>query len=144
MNAISSIHHVGSDRQALNLSVVDQHMRNEAIDPDSVMSLYTDDAMLEIPARGLRFDSLTAIRDNYVRMFASMAEVEIRPIDRFATDHRVVDECMVRLRIIGDGVTGAPIPVGARAELRLLHIFHMRDGKIAHEEVFEAWRQLQQ
>ncbi len=142
MNSIAPLHAAGHDTLAHNLSVVDRHMRNEAIDPDSVMSLYTDDAVLEIPARGLRFDTLAAIRENYVRMFASMAEVDIRPMDRFATEDRVVDECTVTLRITGDGVTGAPIPVGARAELRLLHVFHMRDGRIAREEVFEAWRRL--
>lgn len=143
MNITTPLHHADLCPLTHNLAVVDQHMRSEAIDPDSVMSLYTDDAVLEIPARGLRFDTHAAIRDNYVRMFASMAEVEIHPMDRFATVDRVVDECVVTLRITGDGVTGAPVSIGARAELRLLHVFHMRDGKIAREEVFEAWRQLQ-
>lgn len=49
----------------------------------------------------------------------------------------------VRLRITGDGLTNVPVPVGSRAELRLLHVFHMRDGRIAREEVFEGWRQLE-
>lgn len=117
-------------------------MRDEARDPDSVMGLYTEDAVLEIPGRGLRFDTLPAIRDNYLRMFASMAEIEIEPLDRFATAERVVDECLVRLRVVGDGLVGAPVPVGTRAELRLLHVFHMRSGRIAREEVFESWRRL--
>ena len=63
-------------------------------------------------------------------------------MDRFATADRVVDECLVRLRITGDGVVNVPVPVGSRAELRLLHVFHMRDGRIAREEVFEGWRRL--
>jgi hypothetical protein len=42
-----------------------------------------------------------AIRDNGVRMFASMAEVKICPVDRFATKGRVVGECVVTLRITG-------------------------------------------
>ncbi len=130
------------DPVTYNLAVVDRHMRDEARDPDSVLALYTEDAVLEIPGRGLRFGTLQAIRDNYVRMFASMSEIEIEPIDRFATAERVVDECLVRLRIVGDGVTHAPVPVGSRAELRLLHVFHMRDGRIAREEVFEGWRRL--
>lgn len=134
--------HSATDAVAHNLDVVDRHMRDEARDPDSVMALYTDDAVLEIPGRGLRFDTLAAIRDNYLRMFASIGEIEIQPLDRFATAGRVVDECLVRLRISGDGVTNAPVPVGARAELRLLHVFHMRGGRIAREEVFEGWRRL--
>ena len=139
MNALL---HPATDAMAHNLDVVDRHMRDEARDPDSVMALYTDDAVLEIPGRGLRFDTLAAIRDNYLRMFASMGEIEIQPLDRFATAGRVVDESLVRLRISGDGVTNAPLPVGARAELRLLHVFHMREGRIAREEVFEGWRRL--
>jgi len=131
-----------ADTRAANLAVVDRHMREEATDPDGVLALYTDDAVLEVPGRGLRFDTHQAIRDNYLRMFASMAEVEIQPLDRFATAERVVDECMVRLRVTGDGLANAPVPVGARVELRLLHVFHMRDGRIAREEVFEGWRVL--
>jgi len=127
---------------ARNLAVVDRHMREEASDPDGVLALYTEDAVLEVPGRGLRFDSHQAIRDNYVRMFASMAEVEIQPLDRFATAERVVDECIVRLRLVGDGMVNAPVPVGSRAELRLLHVFHMRGGRIARETVFEGWRAL--
>lgn len=134
--------HPVSDPVARNLEVVDRHMRDEARDPDSVLGLYTEDAVLEIPGRGQRFDTLEAIRDNYVRMFASMAEIEIHPMDRFATANRVVDECLVRLRITGDGLVNVPVPIGARAELRLLHVFHMRDGRIAREEVFEGWRRL--
>ncbi|WP_017462362.1 nuclear transport factor 2 family protein [Dyella ginsengisoli] len=134
--------HPVSDPIARNLEVVDRHMRDEARDPDSVLALYTEDAVLEIPGRGQRFDSLEAIRGNYVRMFASMAEIEIQPLDRFATADRVVDECLVRLRVTGDGLVNVPVPIGSRAELRLLHVFHMRDGRIAREEVFEGWRRL--
>ncbi|ODV13688.1 MAG: hypothetical protein ABT19_10625 [Rhodanobacter sp. SCN 68-63] len=140
MNALL---HPAADPVAHNLDVVDRHMRDEAANPAAVMAMYTEDAVLEIPGRGLRFDTLEAIRDNYVRMFASMAEIEIVPMDRFATAERVVDECLVRLRITGAGLTNAPVPIGARAELRLLHVFHMRDGRIAREEVFEGWRQLE-
>lgn len=35
--------------------VVAAHMENEARGPDAVPPLYTDDAVLEIAARGLRF-----------------------------------------------------------------------------------------
>lgn len=125
-----------------NLAVVDRHMRGEARDPDGVLALYTEDAVLDIPGRGQRLDSLQAIRDNYVRVFASMAEIEIQPMDRFATAERVVDECLVRLRITGDGAVNVPVSVGSRAGLRLLHVFPMRDGRIARREVSEGWRRL--
>jgi ketosteroid isomerase-like protein len=128
------------DPIARNLAVVDRHIREEASDPEGVLALYTEDAVLEVPSRGLRFDNHAAIRDNYQRMFASMADVRIEPLDRFATVDRVVDECRVFFRLIGDGMVNAPVPIDANVELHLLHVFHMRDGRIARESVFEGWR----
>lgn len=130
------------DPIAHNLLVVDEHMRNEAIDPGLVMSLYTDDAVLEVPGRGLRLDSHEAIRRNYIEMFASFADVEIVPNDRFATADRVFDDSTVRFRLVGDGMVNAPLPKGSHVELRLLHVFHMRGGRIAREQVFEIWKRL--
>lgn len=127
---------------AANLATVDAHIKGEAQDPASVMSLYTEDVVLEVPTRGLRFDSHAAIEANYRRMFASMAEIEITPLDRFATHDRVVDECLVRLRITGDGLVNCPYGIGTRVELRLLHVFAMRGGKIARETVYEGWTRL--
>jgi ketosteroid isomerase-like protein len=76
-------------------------------------------------------------------MFGSMADVEIEPVERFATEERVVDDMIVRFRLIGPGMVGAPLPIGARVELRLVHHFHMRDGRIARERVFEIWKEIQ-
>jgi hypothetical protein len=125
-----------------NLAVVDAHIRGEAADPASVMALYTDDIVLEMPARGLRLTSKREIEANYRAMFASMEAVEITPLERFATEDRVVDDCLVRFRLVGDGMANAPVPVGSRVELRLLHVFALRDGLIARETVFEGWRRL--
>lgn len=123
-----------------NLAVVDRHIQGEARDVDSIMGLYTDDIVLEIPGRGLRFEGRDAIRANYVAMWPAMAEVELIPLDRFATEHRVVDDMLVRLRLVGPGMTNAPLPIGSAVELRLVHHFSMRDGLIAREQVFEMWR----
>jgi ketosteroid isomerase-like protein len=133
---------MGSDPVEINLAVVEAHIRDEARDPASVMALYTDDIVQEMPSRGLVLTGKAAIQANYEAMFASMAEVEITPIERFATPVRVVDDCIVRFRLTGDGVANAPVAVGTRVEMRLLHLFHMTGGKIAREEVFEAWRAL--
>jgi ketosteroid isomerase-like protein len=129
-----------ADAIATNLAVVDEHIRNEGRDPASVMALYTDDAVLEVPTRGLRLTDKTAILANYRRIFSAIADVEIQPLDRFATADRVVDECNIRFRLTGDGMVDAP--VGSRIEMRLVHVFHMRDGKIAREHVFESWAPL--
>ena len=71
-----------------------------------------------------------------------MGEIELEPLDRFATEDRVVDDMRVRLRITAEGIDNCPLPVGSRAELRLVHHFRMRDGLIAREEVFETWTAL--
>lgn len=123
-----------------NMALADFHIRNEAADVDAVMDLYTDDIVLEMPSRNVRLVGRDAIRANYIRMFGAMAEVEITPHDRFATDTRVVDDMTVRFRLIGDGMVNAPVAVGSRVELRLIHHFTMRGGKIAREQVFEIWR----
>ena len=125
---------------ARNLAVAAEHIENEARDPASVMDLYTDDIVLEVPGRGLYLDSKAAIEANYRRMFASLAEVELEPLDRFATESRVVDDMKVRFRLIGEGMVNAPVAIGARVELRLVHVFHMRGGRIAREIVHEEWR----
>lgn len=128
-----------NDITTRNLAAAHEHIANEGIDPASVMHLYTDDIVLEVPGRGLRLDTREAIEANYRSMFASFAEVEITPLDRFATETRVFDDMIVRLRLVGDGMVNAPVPVGSRVEMRLLHVFHMRDGKIAREIVHEQW-----
>lgn len=126
-----------------NLDTVDKHIRSEAVDVDSILGLYTDDIVLEIPGRGLRFEGREAIRANYIGMWESMGEVELEPLERFATADRVVDDMKVRLRLTGPGVARAPVPIGSRAEIRLVHHFSMRDGLICREQVFELWRALE-
>lgn len=130
------------DPIARNLATVEAHIRDEARDPALVMDLYTDDIVLEMPTRGLRLTTREAIEANYRAMFASMAEVEITPGTRFATADHVVDDCTVRFRLTGEGVANAPLPVGSLVEVRLLHLFAMRDGRIARETVYEGWRRI--
>ncbi len=122
-----------------NLEVVEQHIQGEARDVNSIMHLYTDDAVLEVPGRRLRFEGRDAIRANYLAMWPSMTDVELQPLDRFATSERVVDDMIVRMRLVGAGMTNAPLPIGSAVELRLVHHFEMRDGRIAREQVFEMW-----
>jgi ketosteroid isomerase-like protein len=125
-----------------NLAVVDRHIQGEARDVDSILDLYTDDIVMEVPGRNLRLEGRATIRANYLAMWPSMAEVELIPLDRFATEDRVVDDMLVRMRLVGPGMANAPLPIGSRVELRLIHHFSMRDGLIAREQVFEIWRLL--
>lgn len=130
------------DLAARNLAVAEAHLRDEARDPAAVMDLYTDDIVLEMPTRGMVLRSKAEIEANYRRMFGAIAEVEMETITRFATATHVVDDSLVRFRLVGDGFANAPVPVGTRVELRLMHLFAMRDGKIARETVLEGWTRL--
>ncbi|MFZ6655363.1 nuclear transport factor 2 family protein [Undibacterium sp. TJN19] len=125
-----------------NLDIVDRHIQGEARDVDSILDLYTDDIVLEVPGRGLRFVGREAVKANYLAMWPAMAEVEIIPLDRFATASRVVDDMIVRMRLVGPGMTNAPLPIGSRVEIRLIHHFSIKNGLIAREQVFEIWRNL--
>ncbi|WP_338242361.1 nuclear transport factor 2 family protein [Aurantiacibacter hainanensis] len=123
-----------------NLAVVAKHIEDEARDPATVLPLYTDDAIQEFPARGLRFDTQEAIEANYRKMFGAIANLSLEPLDRFATENRVVDDMIVRFDLVGEGMEKCPIPAGNRVVLRLVHVFHMRDGRIAREIVHEDWK----
>ena len=125
-----------------NLAVVDRHIQGEARDVDSILGLYTDDIVMEVPSRGLRLVGRAAARENYLAMWPSMADVELVPLERFATEDRVVDDMLVRMRLVGPGLVNAPLPIGSRVEIRLIHHFSMLDGLIAREQVFEIWRLL--
>lgn len=123
-----------------NLATVAAHIENEARDPAAILSLYTDDIVQEFPTRGLRFEGKDAIEANYRRMFEAIEDVELIPFERFATEDRVVDDMLVHCTLAGEGMDGAPVPIGSPVALRLVHVFHMRDGLISREIVHENWQ----
>lgn len=126
---------------AKNLAVVEEHFHSEGSNEiEKALPLYTDDIIWEAPARGLAFHGKQPTAENYRKMFGSMADVHITPLRRFATPERVVDDSIASFKLVGDGVTNAPLPVGSNAEVRLVHIFEMRDHKIARELAYEMWR----
>ena len=129
---------------AANLAAVEAHFHSEAANEvDRALELFTDDIVWESPARNLFFRGKEAAGENYRRMFDSFAVEGFETLQRFATEERVVDDSVVTVTLVGDGVANAPVPVGTRVEIRLLHVFEMRGGKISRELVFENWRVLQ-
>lgn len=69
-----------------------------------------------------------------------MGDVKFQGLQRFATEDRVVDDSIVTFQVISEGFwnfQGKPLPVGQKVEMRLVHIFEMRDGKIAKETYFD-------
>jgi hypothetical protein len=123
-----------------NLAVVDAHFKSESgSDLDKVLPFYTDDIVWESPARGIVLHGKQAAAENYRRTFGSMADVKVTSLRRFATDDRVVDDSIASFRLVGDDVMNAPLPVGSHVDLRMVHVFDMRDRRIAREAVYEIW-----
>ena len=132
------------DLIARNLAAVEAHFHSEAANEvDEALKLYTDDIVWESPVRELAFRGKAAVGNNYRKMFASFHVEEFRCLQRFATDDRVVDDSVLTVVITGHKLPDPPVPVGSKAEVRLLHIFEMRDGKISRELVFEDWKVIQ-
>jgi hypothetical protein len=122
-----------------NLAAVEAHFHDEGVNEvEKACELYTEDIVWEAPARNLRFVNKQDVVDNYRKMFASMKDVEFRNLERFATEDRVVDDSIIRFKLIGPDCI--PVPIGSEVEVRLVHIFEMREAKIAKEIAFEMWK----
>jgi ketosteroid isomerase-like protein len=130
------------ERVAQNLAAVGAHFHSEAMNEvEAALGLYTDDIVWEAPApNGLNrsFSGKEAVARNYRDLFASMREVRFKFLQRFATEDRVVDDSIVTFEVVRDGYWH--FPVGSRIEMRLVHIFEMRDGMISREIVFDMGR----
>jgi ketosteroid isomerase-like protein len=78
------------------------------------------------------------VAENYRKLFASMRDIKFRLLQRFATEDRVVDDSFVTFEVAQEGYWH--FPLGSHIEMRLVHIFEMRDGKISKEIVFDMGR----
>lgn len=129
-------------RIAANLAVVEAHFHSEAEqEVTAALALYTDDVVWEAPAlNGLdrAYSGKDAVARNYRELWASMRDVSFTCLQRFATEDRVVDDSLVTFEVVRDGYWR--FPVGAKIEMRLVHIFEMGDGKISRELVFDMGR----
>ena len=115
-----------------NLAMVEAHFGSEAGGRvDEAVALYTDDIIWEAPTRNIVLHGKQSVADNYRNMFSGFKDVEFRTLDRFATEDRVVDDSVISLEITKNGFM--PFPVGTKIEMRLTHIFEIRDGKISKE-----------
>ncbi len=122
-----------------NLAVVEAHFHSEAANEiEQALKLYTEDIIWEAPATQLVFKGKQAVAENYRKIFTSIKGVEFRNLDRFATEDRVVDDSIISFTITKEGFL--PFPIGQKIEMRLAHIFEMREGKISKEIAFEMPR----
>ena len=123
---------MSDDILAANLAAVEAHFGSEASGRiDDAIALYTDDVVWEAPSRNLEFRGKEAVAANYRDIFSVLKNVKFHTKDRFATEDRVVDDSIVSFEVARDGFV--PFPVGTKCEMRLTHIFEMRDGKISKE-----------
>jgi ketosteroid isomerase-like protein len=130
----------GQDLANDNLLLVKRHFECEdAGEIEPALDLYTDDVVWEAPARDLTLHGKHAAGLNYRSMFASMSGVRTERRQCFATSDRVVDESIVTFRHSGNGIGKLPIPVGETVTMPVVHIFEMRNGRIARESVYETW-----
>ena len=83
----------------------------------------------------MRLQGKAAVADNYRQIFHTIKNIQWHCLDRFATEDRVVDDSMVTFEVAKDGYWH--FPVGSKVNMRLVHIFEMRDGKISREIVFD-------
>ena len=131
------------DRIAENLACVELHFHTEAQNEiEAALELYTDDIVWEAPApNGLDrfYTGKEAVAESYRELFASMGNVRFQPLQRFATADRVVDDSIVTFDVVKDGYW-PHFSAGQKIEMRLVHIFEMRDGKISREIVFDMGR----
>lgn len=123
-----------------NLKLVDMHLHEENPSHiDECLRLYTDDVVWEAPTRGVKYHGKQDIKKNYLALFDSAEGIEFEPLERFATPDRVIDDMWVRFKISGPGFENAPYPIGTKVKMRLVHIFHIRDGLISREMGYEGW-----
>ena len=134
---------MGTDRTAKNLACVEGHFHSEAVnDVEAALELYTDDIVFEAAAlNGLNrsFSGKQAVAKFYRDLWATMKDVKFQALQRFATEDRVVDDSLVTFEVVRDGCW-PHFSTGQKIEMRLVHIFEMRDGKISKEIVFDMGR----
>ncbi len=71
-----------------------------------------------------------------MELFSGLRDGDFHCRDRFATEDRVVDDCIFTFEVAKEGIM--PLPVGTKAMMRLVHIFEMREGKVSKELVMES------
>lgn len=131
---------VGTPEHALWL--VQWHFAFETPDQlDKLETLYHDDIVWEVPTRRAIYRGKRDVLENYARIFESMVEAELAPIERYATAERAFDDLEVTFRLTDSkGFPNHPLPVGTRVNMRMVHNFHIQDGLIVRENGYEMWR----
>ena len=123
------------NREQLDKLITDHFMYEATDDIEGVLRTFTEDAEHELiggpdgPLRGK-----AALGSFYARLFPDLKGERVEPVMRLYGDDFVIDETIW----IGQVVNGRPFKLdgkSGKARLRLLHVFKLRDGLIAKENV---------
>lgn len=108
---------------------------------DRLAELYHDDIVWEVPTRRIVYRGKADVIANYRRVFESAEDLELEPVDRYATPDRVFDDSEAYFRLTSSvGFPNHPLPIGSRVAMRLVHSFQIEDGLIIRENGYEMWR----
>lgn len=140
-----SEHALGRSREdiiAANLAAVEAHFHNENPENvDKAIALYGPEITWEAPSRGQIYTDPDVVRSAYLDIFKSVQVHKQTTLRRFATEEFVFDDQVADITIVDDLMPNLPYPSGTRISVRLVHLFEMKDGKIAREIAYEMWRE---
>jgi ketosteroid isomerase-like protein len=117
--------------------LINQHFGFEATDDvDGVLASLADEVRHEVvpSPMGSQTDK-RGIREFYEMLFANLKGEGVTPLRRLYGENFVVDEAMWHGRV----ANGRPFLMegkSGKVSFRLLHIFELRNGKIANEQVW--------
>jgi predicted ester cyclase len=118
-------------------NLIDEHFGFEAaVDVEGVLGSLTDDVRHEVvpSVMGAQTDK-SGVREFYRMLFSDLKGEGVTPLRRLYGEDFVVDETMWHGRV----ADGRPFLMPGRSgkvSFRLLHIFELRGGKIASEQVW--------
>jgi ketosteroid isomerase-like protein len=101
-------------------------------DLDRVMSWWAEDGVLEDVTIGQAFSGHAAIREYLEMYFSALPDLRYEPIRLLVSGPTAMVEWSQRTRVVRpfDGVTPAP---GTELSLHAVDVFHVVEGKVAHE-----------
>jgi steroid delta-isomerase-like uncharacterized protein len=120
------------------MDIIDRHFAAEnAHDVEATLDTYTDDIVWDdVTHPDAPFHGKDEVGKVYSSIINAIPDVELRSVKRFSgEDGRfVVDESILTGHVEGEwsGMSGEGAPV----EVRILHIFEVREGLISYEN---AW-----
>ena len=127
---------MGMTHAQIDRIINDHFMYEAADDVDGVLASLADEVRHEVvpSPMGAQTDK-HRIRDFYKMLFADLKGEEVTPLRRLYGEDFVVDETMWHGRV----ANGRPFLMegkSGKVSFRLLHIFELRGGKIANEQVW--------